>query len=69
VLAVGVFDADGHADQLWRTSNLRELGVAIRLTALDGRIDLANKGADDKYNVLRVWLSGEENKLSKSLLY
>jgi S1-C subfamily serine protease len=69
VLAVGIFDADGHADQLWRTNNLHDLGIAIRLTALAGRIDLANHGADDKYNVLRVWLSGEENKLSKSLLY
>jgi len=69
LIALGLFDDQGKAVSVWKTGNLKDLGVAVRLAALEGRIDLGVHGDNDQLSILRVWLSGEENKLSRSLLY
>jgi S1-C subfamily serine protease len=69
LVALGLFDDKGNAITIWRANDLKELGVAVRLAASEGRIDLAVKGDQDKLSILRVWLSGQEGTLSRSLLY
>ena len=69
LIALGLFDDQGKAVSVWKTGNLKDLGVAVRLAALEGRIDMGVHGDKDQLSVLRVWLSGEEGKLSRSLLY
>jgi hypothetical protein len=69
LVALGLFDDKGNAVSIWRANDLKELGVAVRLAASEGRIDLAVKGDQDKLSILRVWLSGQDGTLSRSLLY
>ncbi len=69
IIALGVFDDDGNAVSCWRVNNLNDLGMAIRIAAEAGKVDLATHGDNGKLNLLRVWLSGDEKKLSQTLLY
>ena len=66
---VCLFDEATGRVTVWKVSTLSDLGVSVRLAALQGRIDLGVKGQDDKLSVIRMWLSGDESKLSRSLLY
>jgi S1-C subfamily serine protease len=69
LIALGLFDDQGKPVTVWKVNSLKDLGVAVRLAALEGRVDMGVKGDQDKISVMRVWLSGEEGKLSRSLLY
>ena len=69
LVALGLFDDQGKPQTVWKVNNQQDMGVAVRLAALEGRIDMGVMGDQNKISVLRVWLGGAENKLSRSLLY
>ena len=69
IIAVGAVDEDGDG-QLWRAKELAELGIACRLTARTGRLDVAYLSADGKScRILKCRLSRSGGVETKALLY
>jgi S1-C subfamily serine protease len=70
ILAAGV-----HADEgsnMWLTDDYQNLGAALRLSGLAGSIDyyvLRAGGTEDEIEVVRQYLSGDENIVQSTLWY
>lgn len=70
ILAAGVYSEGG--SNMWLTEDYKDLGSALRLSGLAGCIDyyvMPAGGTEDQIEVVRQYLSGQDNLLQSTLWY
>jgi len=70
ILAAGIKTDDG--ESMWLVEDLKDMGAALRLTGLTGVIDFytyPGGGTMDDIELLRQYLSGDENITKSTIWY
>ena len=68
IVAAGRVSGDGEGSP-WRVATLADLGMACRLAAISGLVDVVYDNGSSDYSALRCNLSGREDLLTETLLY
>lgn len=68
LIAAGIADAQGQGTW-WRIKTLADLGIICRIASLEGRVDMAIQRTDGSVGVARMYLTTEEAKHNKVLIY